>query len=71
LPQLPIASILVKTVKFNRTDTHQTTKKKAIHAEWDNALNREKAGRSRFAQNTLNPDIVSDELQSVCAEKNH
>jgi superfamily II DNA or RNA helicase len=43
-------------------------KKQAIHAEWDNARDREKAdrtARSRFAQHTLNPDVVAAELQSV------
>ena len=40
-------------------------KKKAIHAEWDDARDREKASRSRFAQLTLKPEIVAAELQSV------
>jgi superfamily II DNA or RNA helicase len=41
------------------------SKKEAIHAEWDNARDREKASRSRFAQHTLSPDAVATELQSV------
>ena len=40
-------------------------KKQAIHAEWENARDREKASRSRFAQHTLSPDAVATELQSV------
>jgi hypothetical protein len=31
------------------------SKKKALHAEWENARDREKASRSRFAQHTLSP----------------
>lgn len=42
-------------------------KKEGLHAEWDNARDREKASRSRFAQHTMSPDIVSAELQSVRA----
>lgn len=40
-------------------------KKQAIHAEWDNARDREKASRSRFAQHTLSPEAVAAELESV------
>jgi superfamily II DNA or RNA helicase len=40
-------------------------KKQAIHAEWDNARDREKASRSRFAQYKLSPEAVAAELQSV------
>ncbi len=40
-------------------------KKQAIHAEWENARDREKASRSRFAQHTLSPEAVAAELQSV------
>lgn len=42
--------------------------KKAIaklHGEWENARDREKASRSRFAQHTLSPEVVAAELQSV------
>ena len=42
-------------------------KKKALHAEWENARDREKASRSRFAQHTLSPEAVAAELQSVRA----
>jgi superfamily II DNA or RNA helicase len=42
-------------------------KKQAIHAEWENARDREKASRSRFAQHTLSPEAVAEELQSVRA----
>ncbi len=43
------------------------SKKEAIHAEWENARDREKASRSRFAQHTLSPEAVASELQSVRA----
>lgn len=39
--------------------------KKAIHTEWENARDREKASRSRFAQHTLDPETVAEELRSV------
>jgi len=39
----------------------------AIHAEWENARDREKASRSRFAQHTLDPDDVAAELDNVRA----
>jgi len=40
-------------------------KKLHIHAEWDQARDREKASRSRFAQHTLSPDVVATELREV------
>lgn len=40
-------------------------KKQAIHAEWEDALGREKASRSRFAQHTLSPEAVAAELEGV------
>lgn len=42
-------------------------KKKKIHGDWDNARDREKASRSRFAQHTLSPEAVAEELRSVRA----
>ncbi len=39
----------------------------AIHNEWNNARDREKASRSRFAQHTLSPEAVAEELASVRA----
>jgi hypothetical protein len=39
--------------------------KQALHAEWENARDREKASRSRFAQHALSPEAVAAELQSV------
>lgn len=42
-------------------------KKKIIHTEWENARDREKASRSRFAQHTLSPEAVAAELNSVRA----
>ena len=41
--------------------------KQALHARWENARDREKASRSRFAQHTLNPDVVAAEMESVRA----
>lgn len=41
--------------------------KEALHAEWENAREREKVSRSRFAQHTLSPDVVAAELQDVRA----
>ena len=41
------------------------TQKKQIHREWDDAREREKATRSRFAQHSLSPEAVSDELKQV------
>jgi superfamily II DNA or RNA helicase len=43
------------------------SKKKALHAEWENARDREKVSRSRFAQHTLSPEAVAAELESVRA----
>lgn len=40
-------------------------KKKLIHDEWENARDREKASRSRFAQKTLDPEVVYAELENV------
>lgn len=40
-------------------------RKKAFHAEWENAREREKASRSRFAQHTLDQDTVAKELKAV------
>lgn len=40
-------------------------RKAAVHAEWDNARDREKASRSRFAQHTLSPEAVAIELGGV------
>ena len=36
-----------------------------LHAEWDNARDREKVSRSRFAQHALNKDTVAEELRNV------
>ena len=37
----------------------------AIHAEWENARDREKVSRSRFAQHTLDPGAVAAEIDHV------
>ena len=42
-------------------------KRQAVHAEWENARDREKASRSRCAQHTLSPDVVAAELKGVRA----
>lgn len=39
--------------------------KKDIHEEWDNAREREKASRSRFAHHTLSPAAVAAELATA------
>ena len=43
------------------------TEKRSIHAEWENARDREKASRSRFAQHGLEPEAVAAELEQVRA----
>lgn len=40
-------------------------RKKAFHAEWENAREKEKASRSRFAQHSLDKDTVAAELKNV------
>ena len=40
---------------------------RTIHAGWENARDREKASRSRFAQHTLKPEAVAAELEQVRA----
>ncbi len=42
-------------------------KKDKLHAEWENARDREKVSRSRFAQHTLAPEAVAEELGNVRA----
>lgn len=39
--------------------------KKKLHAEWENAREKEKASRSRFAQHALDKDTVAAELKNV------
>ncbi len=41
------------------------TEIKNLHAEWDNARDREKASRSRYAQHSLDKDSVASELRQV------
>ena len=41
------------------------TEIQTIHAEWENARDREKASRSRFAQHALDPETVAAELEQV------
>ena len=47
--------------------TDLESKKKEPPAEWENARDREKVSRSRFAQHTLSPEAVAAELDSVRA----
>lgn len=47
---------------FGEEEVEQVT---AFHAEWDNARQKEKASRSRFAQHALDKDSVAAELRSV------
>ena len=42
-------------------------RKAVLHKEWENAREREKASRSRFAQHALHPQTVAAELSSVRA----
>ncbi len=49
---------------FGETEKQQV---KTLHTEWENARDREKATRSRFAQHTLRPQAVAAELLSVRA----
>jgi len=53
-------------LRLDFIDEMETTKKN-LHAQWDNARDREKASRSRFAQHTINPEEVAEELQNVRA----
>ena len=43
------------------------TEKQQLHDEWENARDREKATRSRFAQHSIKPEAVAEELQNVRA----
>ena len=47
---------------FGEEEAEQVT---AFHAEWDNAREKEKVSRSRFAQHALDKDSVAAELRSV------
>jgi len=47
---------------FGSVDKQQV---KDLHTQWENARDKEKAGRSRFAQHTLDKDTVATELRSV------
>ena len=41
------------------------TRKEALHREWENARDKEKASRSRYAQNALKPELVAAEMNAV------
>jgi superfamily II DNA or RNA helicase len=40
-------------------------KREALHAEWDRSAEQEKASRSRYAQHTLKPEEVKQELRAA------
>jgi superfamily II DNA or RNA helicase len=40
-------------------------KKETLHRAWENALEKEKASRSRFAQHAIDPKIVEEELFQI------
>ena len=48
-------------------DLDLDAKKQKLHAKWENARDREKASRSRFAQHTLRPEVVAAEVERVRA----
>jgi superfamily II DNA or RNA helicase len=50
------------SLDFGEVEKNQV---KDFHTEWDNARERDKASRSRFAQHALDNDTVAAELQSV------
>lgn len=43
----------------------EETVKAKLHGEWESAKERESRNRSRFAQHSLSPEAVADELQKV------
>jgi len=49
---------------FEFADAAETAKR-ALHTQWDDAREREKVSRSRFAQHVLKPEAVAEELQAV------
>jgi len=50
------------TLDFGKPEVNKT---KELHLEWEDARDREKASRSRFAQHALDKDTVGAELRSV------
>jgi len=46
-------------------ETDIEAKKLELHIQWENARERERVSRSRFAQHTLSPEAVAAELDSV------
>jgi hypothetical protein len=41
------------------------SQKEALHREWENARDKEKASRSRYAQHALKPELVAAEMNAV------
>lgn len=41
------------------------SQKEALHQQWENARDKEKASRSRFAQHALKPELVAAEMNAV------
>ena len=51
-------------LEFGFIDEYDARKQK-LHDEWENARDRERESRSRFAHHTINPQAVADELADV------
>lgn len=45
--------------------TATRSRKEALHREWENARDKEKASRSRYAQHALKPELVAAEMNAV------
>lgn len=45
--------------------TSTRSRKEALHREWENAREKEKASRSRYAQHALKPELVAAEMNAV------
>ena len=48
-----------------RLDFVDETKKQELHTLWEDAREKEKASRSRFAQHSIDPKQVAEELQNI------
>jgi len=46
-------------------DGLEQERKEILHREWENARDKEKASRSRFAQHALKPELVAAEMNAV------
>jgi len=61
----PKDSPQAKVSPYHQLNAFAELRKKVLHAEWENARDREKISRSRFAQHSLSPEAVAAELESV------